>query len=212
MKNKSQGKKNIVMSIDDLSKKFCKDLKSSLWYGLKDLTSELLFFNRHTEQLRDNEFWALKGVSFELLKGETLGLIGSNGAGKSTVLKIINGILKPDLGKIKIDGRVGALIELGAGFNPILTGKENIYVNAAILGISKKEIDNRIDDIIDFAELGDFINSPVQTYSSGMKVRLGFSIAANLNPDILLIDEVLAVGDSSFRERCYNKLLEYNII
>ncbi len=208
-KHNNKNKKEKVLGVEKLSKKFCKDLKKSLWYGLYDLTSEILFHSTDKTKLRKKEFWALEGISFSLYRGETLGLIGHNGAGKSTLLKLINGIFKPDSGSISIKGKVSALIELGAGFNPILTGRENIYVNAAVLGIPKSEVDKIIQDIIDFAEIGDFIDAPVQSYSSGMRVRLGFSIAANLNPDILLIDEVLAVGDSSFRQRCYNRLNEY---
>lgn len=195
--------------MESVSKKFCRSLKRSLWYGVKDLLSEMTFSNKERTKLRRHEFWALKDVSFELHKGETLGLIGANGAGKSTLLKLINGLIKPDTGCISIRGRVSALIQLGTGFNPVLTGRENIYVNAAVLGLGQKEVDRRLDEIIDFAEIGDFIDAPVQNYSSGMKVRLGFSVAANLNPDLLLIDEVLSVGDSSFRQRCLDRLAEY---
>lgn len=199
-----------VIRCVDVSKKFCKDLRRSLWYGVKDIVSEVLLTPRKSSELRKDEFWALQDISFELRRGETLGLIGHNGAGKSTLLKLINGLIKPDRGTIEINGRMGALIELGAGFNPILTGRENIYINAAVLGLTKKEIDRQIGDIIDFAELGDFIEAPVQSYSSGMKVRLGFAVASNLQPDILLIDEVLSVGDASFRQRCLDRLNDYS--
>ena len=154
--------------------------------------------------LRDGEFWAVRDVSFELRRGECLGLIGHNGAGKTTLLKMLNGLIKPDAGSITMRGRVGALIALGAGFNPILTGRENIYINGSVLGLTKKEIDAKIDEIIDFAEIREFIDMPVQSYSSGMSVRLGFAVAANLEPDILILDEVLAVGDINFRNKCYN--------
>jgi lipopolysaccharide transport system ATP-binding protein len=155
--------------------------------------------------LRPGEFWALDEVSFELRRGECLGLIGRNGAGKTTLLKMLNGLIKPDKGRIEIRGRVGALIALGAGFNPILTGRENIYVNAAVLGMSKAEVDQRIDEIIEFSEIREFIDSPVQTYSSGMTVRLGFSVAAILiKPEVLFLDEVLAVGDIGFTIKCLN--------
>jgi len=200
---------DVLVKVENASKKFCRDLRRSLWYGVKDLTAEMLMSNNGRAELRQDEFWALKDVSFELHQGETLGLVGHNGAGKSTLLKLINGIIKPDTGCISIQGRVGALIELGAGFNPVLTGRENIYVYAAVLGIPKRKIDRRLDEIIDFAEIGDFIHAPLQSYSSGMKVRLGFSVAANLNPDVLLIDEVLSVGDSSFRQRCLDRLTDY---
>ena len=155
--------------------------------------------------LRPKEFWAVNNVSFELKRGECLGLIGRNGAGKTTLLKMLNGLIKPDAGRIEMRGRVGALIALGAGFNPILTGRENIYVNASVLGLSKKETDAKLEEIIDFAEIGDFIDTPVQNYSSGMAVRLGFAIASTLEPDILLADEILAVGDAGFRAKCYRK-------
>ena len=145
-------------------------------------------------------------VSFELKRGECLGLIGRNGAGKTTLLKMLNGLIKPDAGRIEMRGRVGALIALGAGFNPILTGRENIYVNASVLGLSKKEIDAKLDEIVDFAEIGDFIDTPVQNYSSGMAVRLGFAVASSLNPDVLLVDEVLAVGDLGFRYKCFRRI------
>jgi lipopolysaccharide transport system ATP-binding protein len=190
---------------ENLSKKFCKDLKKSLWYGLKDLGFGVLGGHDHA-QLRKSEFWAVRDLNFEVKRGECLGLIGHNGAGKSTLLKMLNGLILPDTGQIKISGRVSALIELGAGFNPILTGRENIYNNAAVLGFSTKETTAKMDEIIEFAEIGDFIDSPVQFYSSGMKVRLGFAVAAQLKPDVLLIDEVLAVGDLGFVLKCFNKM------
>jgi lipopolysaccharide transport system ATP-binding protein len=156
--------------------------------------------------LRDGEFWAVQDVSFELRRGECLGLIGHNGAGKTTLLKMLNGLIKPDRGTITMRGRVGALIALGAGFNPILTGRENIYINGSVLGLTKKEIDAKIDEIIDFAEIREFIDMPVQSYSSGMTVRLGFAVATALDPDVLILDEVLAVGDGSFRHKCYQRI------
>lgn len=158
--------------------------------------------------LRPKEFWAVNNVSFELKRGECLGLIGRNGAGKTTLLKMLNGLIKPDAGRIEMRGRVGALIALGAGFNPILTGRENIYVNGSVLGLTKKEIGAKLDEIVDFAEIGDFIDTPVQNYSSGMAVRLGFAVASSIRPDVLLIDEVLAVGDISFVLRCLNRVSE----
>ena len=161
--------------------------------------------------LRDGEFFAVKDVSFELRRGECLGLIGHNGAGKTTLLKMLNGLIKPDAGSITMRGRVGALIALGAGFNPILTGRENIYINGSVLGLTKKEIDAKIDEIIDFAEIREFIDMPVQNYSSGMAVRLGFAVASSLKPDILLLDEVLAVGDIAFQAKCFNKLADMRL-
>jgi len=198
-----------ILSLDSVSKKFCRDLKRSLWYGVKDLAGEMILTRDGRGRLRQDEFWALKDVSVEVRRGETLGLIGANGAGKSTLLKLINGLIKPDGGRITVRGQVGALIELGTGFNPVLTGRENIYVNAAILGLSRKEVDRRLEEIIDFAEIGDFIDAPVQSYSSGMKVRLGFAVVAHLEPDLLLIDEILSVGDTSFRQRCVNRLTDF---
>jgi lipopolysaccharide transport system ATP-binding protein len=156
--------------------------------------------------LRAGEFWAVQDVSFELRRGECLGLIGHNGAGKTTLLKMLNGLIKPDRGTITMRGRVGALIALGAGFNPILTGRENIYINGSVLGLTKKEIDEKIDEIIDFAEIREFIDMSVQSYSSGMSVRLGFAVASSMEPDVLIIDEVLAVGDFSFRKKCYERI------
>ncbi|HBC05147.1 MAG: ABC transporter [Aequorivita sp.] len=195
----------VLVSVENLSKKFCKDLKTSLWYGVKDLASGLSG-NRNERELRPKEFWAVKDISFELRRGECLGLIGHNGAGKSTLLKILNGLINPDAGKVTIKGRVGALIELGAGFNPILSGRENIYNNGAILGFTRKEIDEKIEEIIDFAEIREFIDMPVQNYSSGMKVRLGFAVAAQMEPDVLIIDEVLAVGDLGFVLKCFKQI------
>jgi len=192
----------VLVKVEGVSKKFCVDLKTSLWYGLKDLFSGLVGQNEETA-LRSKEFWALKDINFELRRGECLGLIGHNGAGKSTLLKILNGLINPDEGKVTVRGKVGALIELGAGFNPILSGRENIYINGAVLGFTKQEIDDKLEDIIDFAEIREFIDMPVRNYSSGMKVRLGFAVASQMEPDVLIIDEVLAVGDAGFRAKCY---------
>tara|TARA_R110000851_G_scaffold7469_1_gene28965 strand:- start:61631 stop:62878 length:1248 start_codon:yes stop_codon:yes gene_type:complete len=195
----------ILVKAEGLSKKFCKDLKTSLWYGVKDLASGVTG-NKKDRELRPKEFWAVKDINFELRRGECLGLIGHNGAGKSTLLKILNGLINPDAGKVTIKGRVGALIELGAGFNPILSGRENIYNNGAVLGFTRKEIDEKVEEIIDFSEIREFIDMPVRNYSSGMKVRLGFAVAAQMEPDVLIIDEVLAVGDIGFRMKCLTKI------
>ena len=203
----------VLIEVDSVSKKFCRGLKTSLWYGVKDLTRELTG-RQIGDTLRHKEFWAIKDVSFQVRRGEALGIIGPNGAGKTTLLKMLNGLIKPNAGSIRMRGRIQALIALGAGFNPILTGRENIYINAAVLGIPKKEIDKRLDEIIDFAEIGEFIDTPIQSYSSGMKVRLGFAIAINLRPDVLIIDEVLAVGDQRFRRKARNamaRLLESDV-
>lgn len=199
--------KEILVVAKGVSKKFCRDLKTGLWYGLKDLATELFGVERKSKKsLRKKEFWAVEDLSFTLRRGECLGLIGHNGAGKSTLLKMLNGLIEPDKGSIRVYGRVAAIIELGAGFNPILTGRENIYNNAAVLGIPKKEIESVLDDIIAFSELEKFIDTPVQYYSSGMKVRLGFSVAVHMKPDVLILDEVLAVGDAGFRIKSFNAI------
>jgi ABC-type polysaccharide/polyol phosphate transport system ATPase subunit len=157
---------------------------------------------------RFTEFEALKGVSFDIPEGATFGLIGENGSGKSTLLKCVARILRPDRGAVRSEGKISALLELGAGFHPELSGRENVYLNGAILGLSKKQLDARFDDIVDFAGLEKFIDTPVKNYSSGMYVRLGFSVAINVDPDILLIDEILAVGDEQFQRRCSEKFAE----
>ena len=204
----SPSKGEVVLSVEGVSKKFCRDLKRSLFYGVQDIAGELTGIRQKSDRLRTKEFWALDNVSFQLKKGEALGLVGKNGSGKSTLLRIIAGLIKPDLGTVKVTGRVAPLIALGAGFNPILTGRENIYANMSILGLSTKEIDERFDDVVEFAEIGDAIDSPVQTYSSGMAARLGFASAIHTEPDILLIDEVLAVGDIKFRAKCNRRLVD----
>jgi lipopolysaccharide transport system ATP-binding protein len=197
---------DIVIRAEHISKKFCKSLKYVMTYGAVDITKDFLNIKSRTETLRKGEFWAVDEVTFGLNRGQTIGIIGPNGSGKSTILKMLNGIYMPDKGKIQIKGRVGALIEVGAGFHPMLTGRENIYINGSILGMSKKEIDKKFDEIVDFADIGDFIDSPVKHYSSGMYVRLGFSIAVHCEPEILLVDEVLAVGDSRFYNKCTQKI------
>ncbi|MEQ8662367.1 MAG: ATP-binding cassette domain-containing protein, partial [Gammaproteobacteria bacterium] len=162
-----------LVSVEAVSKKFCRSLRRSLWYGLCDLGSELAGRQRRErERLRADEFWAVREVSFSLARGECLGLIGHNGSGKTTLLRMLNGLVPPDAGRITMRGRVGALIALGAGFNPVLTGRENIYVNAAVLGLGRAETARRFDDIVEFSGLAEFIDSPVQHYSSGMYVRL----------------------------------------
>ncbi|MEO1673465.1 MAG: polysaccharide ABC transporter ATP-binding protein [Cyanobacteria bacterium J06631_2] len=198
--------KDVVISVENVSKKFCRNLKYSLFYGVKDIASEVVGKSRHSDTLRPQEFWALKDVNFQLRAGEALGLIGANGAGKSTLLRIISGLINPDTGCIKTRGRVAPLIALSAGFNPVLTGRENIYANMSILGLAKPEIDRQFDAVVDFAELWDAIDAPVQTYSSGMSARLGFACAVHIEPEILLIDEVLSVGDIRFRMKCHRRL------
>ena len=195
-----------LIRVEEVSKKFCRSLKRSLWYGMTDMATELVGGRGRHDELRTDEFWAVRNVSFELRRGECLGLIGRNGAGKTTLLRMLNGLIKPDHGRIEIRGRIGALIALGAGFNPILTGRENIFVNGSVLGLSRQEILDKLDDIIGFADIGDLIDAPVQSYSSGMQVRLGFAVATALTPDVLLLDEVLAVGDAGFRHKCYSRI------
>ncbi len=199
---------DVAIKVEHVSKKYCKSLKRSMLYGIKDIARNTLGLSSHSDRLRKGEFWAVDDVSFEVKKGETLGIIGPNGSGKTTLLKMLNGIFWPDKGKITIKGRVGALIEVGAGFHPMLTGRENVYINAAILGMTKEEVDEKIDDIVEFAGIGDFIDTPVKFYSSGMFVRLGFAVAVHCEPDILLVDEVLAVGDKDFQIKCYQKMHE----
>lgn len=197
-----------LIEVRGASKKFCRSLKRSIWYGLRDLVAETVGQGGDRSALRRDEFWAMRDVSFNLLQGETLGLIGPNGAGKTTLLRILNGLIKPDEGRVTVRGRMQALIALGAGFSPVLTGRENVYVNASILGIPRREVDRRFEEIVDFAGIPEFIDSPVQSYSSGMVVRLGFAVAAHLEPDIVLVDEVLAVGDEGFQVKCLNKIGE----
>ncbi len=201
-------KDDILIDVQNVSKRFCKDLKRSMRYGFMDSLRAIAGQDATTDTLRKDEFWAVKDVSFQLRRGECLGLIGHNGAGKSTLLKMLNGLINPDQGSITMRGKIGALIELGAGFNPILTGRENIFNNGAVLGFTRKEIEAKVEDIIEFAEIREFIDAPVQNYSSGMRVRLGFAIAAQMEPDILLIDEVLAVGDMGFIVKCLNRISE----
>jgi len=198
-----------VVKVEGVWKKYCKNLKRSLFYGLGDIAKELTGRSLETETLRRDEFWALKDVSFELKQGESLGVIGRNGAGKTTLLKMLNGLIKPTRGRITIRGRVGALIALGTGFNPVLTGRENIKIAGAVLGFSSREMDERMEEIIAFSDIGDFIDAPVRSYSSGMLVRLGFAVAIQLQPDLLLVDEVLAVGDLRFAVKCHRKITEY---
>ena len=168
------------------------------------LKEKLLFFSRGKKEMRT----VLKNINLEIKKGETVALIGTNGSGKSTLLKLMTKIYYPTKGKVITYGKLTSLLELGAGFHPDFNGRENIYFNASIFGLSKEEIDERIDEIIEFSELSDFIDNPVRTYSSGMYMRLAFSIAINVNADILLIDEILAVGDQHFQDKCFKKLFE----
>ena len=193
-----------AIKVENVSKAFRLKKRYRQSTTLKSALINTLRRQRVSEEER--QFWALRGVSFDVPKGTTLGMIGSNGSGKSTLLKLLAGIHRPTSGHVSTNGRISALIELGAGFHPEFTGRENIYVNGIILGLSRRQIQERVDDIIHFSELEDFIDNPVKTYSSGMYMRLAFSIAATVDPDILLIDEILAVGDASFQRKCQNKL------
>lgn len=197
-----------AIEFHNVSKKFKKGEDfDSLRDFIPNLFKKITSRNKKTgDELHGKEFWAVKNLSFDLKRGETLGIIGPNGAGKSTTLKMLSRILKPTHGDIKINGKLSALLEAGAGFHPDLTGRENIYLSGAIIGMKKKEIDRKFDSIVDFSELEDFIDTPVKRYSSGMHVRLGFAVAAHMDPEILLIDEVLAVGDMTFQTKCIEKV------
>ena len=179
------------------------------WAKLRGKPNPLLRIGEMDHGNRDGEtIWALKDISFTVKQGEVLGIIGRNGAGKSTLLKILSRVTAPTQGRIRVKGRVASLLEVGTGFHPELTGRENIYLNGAILGMNRKEIDRKFDEIVDFAEVEKFIDTPVKRYSSGMYVRLAFSVAAHLEPEILLVDEVLAVGDAQFQKKCLGKMGE----
>lgn len=208
MPAKSELAADVILDVANVSKAYCRNLKRAMWYGMQDLGNELIGrgITRAPGQLRAGEFMAVRDASFQVRSGECVAMIGPNGAGKSSMLKMINGLIKPNAGAIEIRGKIGALIELGTGFNPILSGRENVYINAAVLGMKKREVDQVFEQIVEFAELGHVIDDPIKTYSSGMRVRLGFSVAANLRPQLLLIDEVLAVGDVGFRMKCFAHL------
>jgi ABC-type polysaccharide/polyol phosphate transport system ATPase subunit len=178
-------------------------------YREKNRMLRWTLLNQMRKRQPNETFWALKNVSFTVRPGETFGIVGENGSGKSTMLKLITGIMNPDTGNIRVNGRISALLELGAGFHPDLTGTENIYLNGSIMGLTRAEIRSKFNEIVRFSELQDFIDTPIKHYSSGMYMRLGFSIAINVNPDILVIDEVLAVGDQGFQNKCLNKIRDF---
>jgi ABC-type polysaccharide/polyol phosphate transport system ATPase subunit len=190
---------DVAVSVRNLSKKF------RIYHERNQSLKISLLRGRRAEY---EEFLAVDDVSFDIRKGETFGIVGQNGSGKSTLLKCLARILTPDSGTVTVAGKVSALLELGAGFHPELSGRENIYLNGSILGLSSKQLDDRFDEIVEFAGLERFIDTPVKNYSSGMYVRLGFSVAINVDPDVLLIDEVLAVGDEEFQRRCTEKFSE----
>ncbi|MFA6518494.1 MAG: ABC transporter ATP-binding protein [Candidatus Shapirobacteria bacterium] len=193
-----------IIKVENLGKKYQIGAKEP-YYSLRDQIANLWNFNKKKAV---EEFWALKDVNFEVKRGEAVGIIGRNGAGKSTLLKILSQITPPTTGKITMNGRVASLLEVGTGFNQELTGRENIFLNGAILGLSRKEIRKKFDEIVAFSEIEKFLDTPVKRYSSGMYVRLAFAIAANLEPDILIVDEVLAVGDAQFQKKCLGKMDE----
>jgi ABC-type polysaccharide/polyol phosphate transport system ATPase subunit len=197
---------DVVLKCENVGKKFSKSLIQSMIYGGRDIAGSTFGIMPKSNILRKGEFWAVQDVDFELKRGESIGIVGPNGSGKTTLLKMLNGIFMPDKGRITLHGKVGGLIQVGAGFHPMLSGRENIYINGAILGLTKREIDANFDSIVDFADIGDFLDSPVKFYSSGMYVRLGFAIAIHCRPDILLIDEILAVGDLKFQSKCLKYL------
>lgn len=188
-----------VISIKDVYKNFNVYLDKA-----NTLKEKLLFLSRNRREKRE----VLKGINLDIKKGEAVALIGTNGSGKSTLLKLMTKILYPNSGEIIVNGKLTSLLELGAGFHPDFSGRENIYFNASIFGLTKKEIDNKLDDIIDFSELKSFIDNPVRTYSSGMFMRLAFAVAINVNADILLVDEILSVGDEHFQNKCIEKMLD----
>lgn len=194
--------KGLAIKTTHVSKSF------KLYYDKSHTLKEKLLFFSKKNKSKDHILTVLKDINLEIKKGESVALIGTNGSGKSTLLKLMTKIIYPNKGKIETDGKLTSLLELGAGFHADFTGRENIYFNASIFGLTRKEIDERIDDIIEFSELGDFIDNPVRTYSSGMYMRLAFSVAINVQADILLIDEILAVGDQHFQEKCFAKLIE----
>lgn len=189
----------IAISVQNLTKIY------KLYNSPKDRLKEALHPLRKKYH---HDFYALNNVSFEVKKGETVGIVGRNGSGKSTLLKVITGVLTPSSGSVSVNGKISALLELGAGFNPELTGIENVYFNGTLMGFNKKDMDAKIDDILSFADIGEFVYQPVKTYSSGMFVRLAFAVQALIEPDILIVDEALAVGDSLFQKRCYQKMEE----
>ena len=186
---------------------------------VKNLTKMYKLYDKPSDRLKEalgltrkklyKEHYALRDVNFDIQEGECVGIIGTNGSGKSTILKIITGVLTPTEGEVKVDGRISALLELGAGFNMEYSGLENVYLNGTMIGFSKEEIDARLDDILEFADIGDFIHQPVKTYSSGMFVRLAFAVAINIDPEILVVDEALSVGDVFFQAKCYHKFEEF---
>jgi lipopolysaccharide transport system ATP-binding protein len=200
---------DIVVEVEHVSKKFSRGFRNALRHGTADIGREFLPWKGAKRELREGEFWALKDIDFKLERGDSLAVIGANGAGKSTLLKLISGLLKPDEGRIRVRGKLRAMIELGAAFNPVLSGRENVFVQGILYGYDRQTLAQRLDAIIDFSGLHKFIDVPVQQYSDGMRARLGFSVAINLEPEVLLVDEVLAVGDIAFQNKCLNHMHGY---
>lgn len=191
------------IEVENLYKKF--RLRQQRVHSLSKIFHQ--FIERRSFR-EENEFWALRGVSFQLEAGDSLGVIGTNGSGKSTLLKLITGIMRPTKGKVNVYGRRSSLIELGAGFHPDFSGRENVYLNGMILGLDKSQIRKKFDEIVDFAEIEQFIDTPVKYYSSGMYARLGFAVATSVEPEILIVDEILAVGDMAFQQKCARRIEE----
>jgi lipopolysaccharide transport system ATP-binding protein len=198
---------DICVSVDGVSKKFARSLKRSFIYGARDIGRKLLG-RRDSDVLRPSEFWAVRGVSFELRRGQSIGIVGLNGSGKTTLLRMVSGILQPTLGDVRVSGRIAPMLALGAGFKPVLSGRENIFLNLSLLGVAERDIRARYESIVDFAELSESIEAPIGTYSSGMLARLGFACAVHTDPKILVVDEVLSVGDARFRIKCRNRINE----
>ena len=198
----------VTVRASGVTKKFSRTLEASMRYGLADVARAFVGMNRSNSTLRPGEFWALREVDFALTKGERLGLLGRNGSGKTTLLRIIAGLMPPDEGQVITRGTSSAVLGLGAGFHPHMSGRENIYVNAALVGMTRAEIDDECEGIIEFTGLGDAIDTPVSMYSSGMRMRLGFAVATSSKPDILILDEGLSVGDLSFRDRSLQRIEE----
>ena len=198
---------------------FGREMEKKIAIQVKELEKAYKLYNKPSDRMKEalglsrqkryKEHYALKGVNATIYQGETVGIIGTNGSGKSTILKIITGVLNPSRGSVEVAGRISALLELGAGFNMEYNGIENVYLNGTMIGFSEKEIDERLDDILDFADIGDYVYQPVKTYSSGMFVRLAFAVAINIDPEILIVDEALSVGDVFFQAKCYHKFEEF---
>jgi lipopolysaccharide transport system ATP-binding protein len=197
-----------ALEAEGVSKRFCRDLKRSLMYGVQDICREFVGKPPRTGELKRNEFWALQDVSLMVPRGAAMAIVGRNGSGKTTLMRIIAGLIKPTTGAITTRGRLAPLLALGAGFNSVLTGRENIYTNMTILGLTREEIDARFEDVVKFSEIDYALDAPVQSYSSGMVARLGFACAIQTQPDVLLLDEVMAVGDRRFRKKCIEKIQE----